>query len=96
MTVNIEKMRFDIAETQRQAEVRRREWEQNQRWELLKLLVSAIVAAAALLGAGAAIGNYLARHFEPPAIQQPMFPPGTVITIPAAPVVVQPAPVQPK
>jgi len=96
MTVNIEKMRFDIAETQRQAETRRLEWERSQKWELLKLFVSAVVAAAALLGGGAAIGTYLTRRSEPPATQQPMFPPGTVITIPAAPLVAQPAPVQPK
>ena len=58
MTINIEKMRSDMAET--------------QKWETRKFLVSLLLASAALLGAGAAIGNYLARHEAPP---QPMFPP---------------------
>jgi hypothetical protein len=49
------------------------------KWEARKFLVSIVLAFAATLGAGAAIGNYLARHEPAP---QPMFPPGTVITIP--------------
>jgi hypothetical protein len=69
MTVNIEKMRFDMAETQRKAEL-------NQRWENRKFLLQMVLAAAALMGAGVALGNYISRA--------PSYPPGTVITIPPA------------
>jgi hypothetical protein len=54
----------------------------DMKWEARKFLLQAMVAAAALVGAGAALGNYLARQAPPSA---PMFPPGTVITIPPAP-----------
>ncbi len=76
MTVNVEKMRFDIAETQRQAE-------RNQRWETRRFVVSILLASAALLGAGAAIGNYFTRSNPTAAPAQFIqLPPGTVITIP--------------
>ncbi len=75
MTINIEKMRSDMAEA--------------QKWETRKFLVSALVASAALLGAGAALGNYFTNRSQQPAqpvtqILQYQYPPGTVITIPPA------------
>jgi hypothetical protein len=36
-------------------------------WENRKFVVSAIVAAAALVLAGVGIGNYFSAHYEPPA-----------------------------
>ncbi len=55
----------------------------DMRWETWKFVISLVLASAALLGAGAAIGNYLANHPQsPPTPTQPMFPPGTVIMIP--------------
>jgi hypothetical protein len=50
------------------------------RWEAWKALAAMIAAAAVFAGAVLAVSNWL--H---PANQQPMFPPGTVITIPPAP-----------
>jgi hypothetical protein len=49
----------------------------DMRWEARKFAVSAIVAAAALLVAGVAIGNYFTRPIPapPPAIQAPAPPP---------------------
>jgi hypothetical protein len=39
----------------------------DMRWEARKFAISAIVAAAALIGAGVAIGNYVAtRPLQPP------------------------------
>jgi hypothetical protein len=70
MTVNIEKMRSDMAEQQRQAAIR-------QKWETRKFLISAVIAAAAFLGAGIAFGNYFTRqtpqtinvHLDAPVVQ---------------------------
>jgi flagellar biosynthesis/type III secretory pathway M-ring protein FliF/YscJ len=63
MAVNIEKMRFDIEE-------KRRDAVQQQRWETRRFLVAIVLAAAALVGAGIAIGNYFARPVQlPPQIQ---------------------------
>ncbi len=56
MIVNIEKMRADMATEQRKLD-----------WETRKFLVSIVLAAAALVGAGAALGNYVARRQPPPA-----------------------------
>ena len=50
------------------------------RWEPWKALAAMIATAAVIAGTILALSNYL--H---PANQQPMFPPGTVITIPPAP-----------
>jgi hypothetical protein len=49
------------------------------RWEVAKALAAIIAAAAIMAGTILALSSYL--H---PASQQPMFPPGTVITIPGA------------
>lgn len=71
MTVNIEKMRVDMATQQRKLEL-------ETRWETRKFVVSIVVAIAAALGAGAAIGNYLGRQAQPPQtiiIQQQPGPP---------------------
>jgi anti-sigma-K factor RskA len=51
----------------------------DMKWESRKFMRQALVALAASVGAGVALGNYLARQAPTPA---PMFPPGTVITIP--------------
>jgi hypothetical protein len=48
-------------------------------WEAAKALAGILAAVAVLTGSILALSNYL--H---PANQQPMFPPGTVITIPPA------------
>jgi len=84
MAVNIEKMRFDIAETQRQITERQARAVLEQKWETRKFVISAILATAAAVGAGAALGNYLAHHEQPQQPQQGfVLPPGTVITTPA-------------
>lgn len=49
------------------------------RWEVWKALAAFIAATAVMVGAVIALSNWL--H---PASQQPMFPPGTTIIIPAA------------
>jgi flagellar biosynthesis/type III secretory pathway M-ring protein FliF/YscJ len=55
MTVNVEKMRFDI-----QAEIDRRE--ALQKWETRKFVVSALLAFAATLAAGVALGRFWLFH----------------------------------
>jgi len=52
------------------------------RYEPWKALAAMVAAAAVFMGGVLALSNWV--H---PANQQPMFPPGTVITIPAAPIV---------
>jgi hypothetical protein len=57
-------------------------------WESRKFLLQAVVSAAALVGAGAALGNYLARRElppPPPAPPQVIFQPGSIVVTPAAP-----------
>ncbi len=54
MTVNIEKMRADMATEQRKLDRDTR-----------KFAISTVLAAAALVGAGVAAGNYFTR--QPPA-----------------------------
>ena len=59
----------------------------DMRWEARKFLVSAILATAAAVGAGVAIGNLIWNH-PPPAPAAPVsvyqVPPGTTITTPRA------------
>lgn len=55
MTVNVEKMRFDIAETQRQNALQ-------QRWETRKFAAQAILAAAGCVAAGVALGRLIWFH----------------------------------
>jgi hypothetical protein len=50
------------------------------KWESRKFVISTVVAAAALAGAGVAIGNWIGRQ----QAAAPIYPPGTVITIPPA------------
>ncbi|MBV8614303.1 MAG: hypothetical protein JOY66_11105 [Acetobacteraceae bacterium] len=52
----------------------------DMRWEARKFAVSAILAAAALIGAGVAIGNLIWAHKTQPL---PPAPPPIVIQIPA-------------
>jgi len=56
-------------------------------WESRKFLLQAVVSAAALVGASAALGNYLARREPPapPAPPQVIFQPGSTVVTPAAP-----------
>jgi hypothetical protein len=54
------------------------------KWETRKFAISVILAGAAAVGAGVGIGSYFTSHSQMPTSQQPMFPPGTVITIPRA------------
>lgn len=49
------------------------------RWAALKALAGIVFAVAVISGTVIALENYLR-----PTNQQPMFPPGTIITIPAA------------
>ena len=51
------------------------------RWEAWKALAGITAAVAVISDTVIALENYL----HPGGSQQPMFPPGTVITIPAAP-----------
>ncbi len=63
MTVNIKKMRVDMAFQNKQLA-----------WETRRFMISGLVAAA-LVGAGAALGNYLAKQPGPPIViqlQQPL------------------------
>lgn len=53
-------------------------FDRRMRWETAKALAAFLLAAAVMTGA--IIG--LSRWLHP--VQQPMFPPGTVITIPSA------------
>ncbi len=64
----------------------------DMRWEARKFFISTVLAAAALVGAGAALGNYLAHHEPPPPPPPPaplqnffQLPPGTIITTPGGP-----------
>jgi len=41
------------------------------RYESRKFMLQSLVAAAALVGAGAALGNYVANRGSPPAAQAP-------------------------
>jgi len=77
MTVNIEKMRFDMAETQRQSA-------RDLRKFVITAVVSAVLALAAAVGAGIAIGNYFTNRSQPPAAPIAVYqvPPGTTITTP--------------
>jgi hypothetical protein len=56
-------------------------------WESRKFLLQAVVSAAALLGAGAVLGNYLARHEPAPPAPPPrvIFQPASIVVTPAAP-----------
>ena len=59
MAVNIEKMRADISAQQKQLD-----------WETRKFFVQLIVAIAAAVGAGVALGNWgNNRPNQPPAVQ---------------------------
>ena len=52
-------------------------------WESRTFLISAILAAAAAVGAGVGIGNLIWAHREPaPAAPVIQLPPGTTITVP--------------
>ncbi len=48
----------------------------DMRWESRKFLVSAVLAAAALVGAGIAIGNYFSRPSSAPQI---LFQSGSIV-----------------
>jgi hypothetical protein len=63
MTVNIEKMRFDMAETQRQSS-------RDLRKFIVTTVVSAVLATAAAVGAGIAIGSYFTKQPGPPIVIQ--------------------------
>jgi hypothetical protein len=65
MVVYIEKMRFDIAETQRQAAERQTKAERDQKWEAQRFSISIVVALAAAAGAGATIATYFAYRGDP-------------------------------
>jgi hypothetical protein len=55
-------------------------------WESRKFLLQAVVSAAALVAAGAALGNYLGRREPMPAASpQVIFQPGSIVVTPAAP-----------
>ena len=58
MTVNIEKMRADMAAEQRKLD-------RDTRKFAISTAISTVLAAAALVGAGVAAGNYFTR--QPPA-----------------------------
>jgi hypothetical protein len=66
----------DIAQKQAAAKLAAKQ----DRWEIVKVLAAFIGASAVMMGAILALSNYL----HPNGQQQPMFPPGTVITIPPA------------
>jgi hypothetical protein len=59
----------------------------DMRWETRKFLVSAILATAAAIGVGVAIGNLIWNHPPPApaaAVSVYQVPPGTTITTPKA------------
>jgi hypothetical protein len=68
-------LRIDLMQTQIEL------YKAQLRWEPWKALAAMIAASAVMTGAVLGLSNWL----HPPASQQAMFPPGTVITIPAAP-----------
>jgi hypothetical protein len=70
MTINIEKMRVEMATEQRKLD-------RDTRRFVVTTVISAILAAAALVGAGVAVGNYIARQPLPA-------PAPIVIQVPAA------------
>jgi len=55
MAVNIEKMRFDIADAQTKQQQQAREWQQAQVWETRKFVLQAIAAAGAAMAGGAGL-----------------------------------------
>ncbi len=63
MAVNIEKMRADMLTSQKLLA-----------WETRKFVISIVVGAAALLGAGVALGNYFTNLHNPPAASGPQTP----------------------
>jgi hypothetical protein len=64
MAVNIEKMRADMALDQKAYLDSRLAADKVQMWETRKFIVQVAVGAAALLGAGVALGNYLTAHMH--------------------------------
>lgn len=64
--------RIDLMQSQKQLA------DTQYRWEVAKALAAILAGCALFMGAVLAVANYLHRY------DQPMFPPGTVITIPAA------------
>jgi len=79
MAVNIEKMRADLALDSRKFQEELDYRSKMLRWEGWKFLVSALLASAALVGAGIAIGNYFTRtsqqsitvHLDQPLVSAP-------------------------
>jgi hypothetical protein len=78
MVAQLDKIAFDKNHANRQAS-----------WDVRKFIattiISTVVALAAAVGAGIAIGSYYAHREPQPTAQQIILPPGTVITIPPAP-----------
>lgn len=78
MAAQVHKIAFDAEATQRQAA-----------WDLRKFIitttVSTVLALAAAVGAGIAIGNYYAHRELPPAPPPPqiVFQPGSIVVRPA-------------
>ncbi len=64
MAVNIEKMPADMALDQKAYLDSRLAADKVQMWETHKFIVQLAVGAAALLGAGVALGNYFTAHMH--------------------------------
>ncbi len=62
MTVNIEKMRTELAAAQRDYQETITERQTHAKWETRKFAVQLAIAAAALLAAGVAIGRFVVFH----------------------------------
>jgi hypothetical protein len=55
MTINIEKIRADIADSQRSQQRQALEWQKAQVWETRKFVLQAIAAAGAAMAGGAGL-----------------------------------------
>jgi hypothetical protein len=65
MLTNIEQMEANVAKFKHDIDLSTKQYEADR----VKITISLIVAAAACLGAGAAVMNYLDRHYTPNATQ---------------------------
>jgi hypothetical protein len=55
MTVNIEKMRFDIEESRRRGDAEAERWRANQSWEFWKFLLQMVAALGTAMAGGAGL-----------------------------------------
>lgn len=65
MLTSIEQMEANVAKFKHDIDLSKKQYSA----DLLKIVISVVVAAAACVGAGAAVMNYLDHHYTPNATQ---------------------------